>query len=303
MQRDKAGQDWNSWIVLSVVFWAEQEGMEMLVTELGCIFCAVRKWAASKISDGMRWSWRVEPSMNECKQLFNLVGGKKIPLHVSLSGAAFWALWFLLACPSADTKNNGLLLIRGFSCCQTPRFLCLLYFSLELLVWDVIEVCWPSPRANALMLGSTEGSLALIKVVASQALAVPSPALCSLPGLWHCQVSLGCRTRVVVNTDLKKSFQQCWLSVPWPPQTCTGDRLGSQLKNKFSTSEYTYWIPNVGCCFIVAWVLGQMLSGNVSSFIGWCVCCQNSLLLEKLGLELFFFFNLFFNSNTSFPQM
>lgn len=70
---------------------------------------------------------------------------------------------------------------------------------------------------------------------------------------------------------------------------CRGDSLGSQLKDKFSTSEYTYWVPNMGCCFIVAWVLGQMLSGNVSSFTGWCVCCQNSLLLEKLGLELFFF--------------
>lgn len=157
--------------------------------------------------------------MNECKQLLNLVREKKNPSSCLLSGAAFWALWFLLACPSADTKNNGLLLIRGFSCCQTPRILCLLYFSLELLVWDLIEVCWPSPRADALMPGSTEGSLALIRVVASQVLAV-LPLLLLCAGLWHCQVSLGCRTRVAVNTDLKRSFQPCWLSVPWPPQPC-----------------------------------------------------------------------------------
>lgn len=172
-----------------------------------------------KTSDGMRWSWRVELSMNECKQLLNLVREKKNPSSCFLSGAAFWALWFLLACPSADTKNNGLLLIRGFSCCQTPRILCLLYFSLELLVWDLIEVCWPSPRADALMPGSSEGSLALIRVVASQVLAV-LPLLLLCAGLWHCQVSLGCRTRVAVNTDLKRSFQPCWLSVPWPPQPC-----------------------------------------------------------------------------------
>lgn len=57
---------------------------------------------------------------------------------------------------------------------------------------------------------------------------------------------------------------------------------------KFSTSEYTYWVPNMGHCFIVAWVLGQRLSCNVSSFIGLRLWCQDSLVLEKLGLSLFF---------------
>lgn len=172
------------------------------------------------------------------------------------------------------------------------EFCAYLYFSLELLVWDLIEVCWPSPRANALMLGSTPRAhwplLRLLPVRLWQCF--PSPALCSLTGLWHWEVSLGCRTRVAVNTDLKKilpaMLAQC-SPTPTDPLLCRGESLGSQLKNKFSTSEYTYWVPNMGCCFIVAWVLGQMLSGNVSSFIGWCVCCQNSLL-EKLGLELFF---------------
>ena len=56
---------------------------------------------------------------------------------------------------------------------------------------------------------------------------------------------------------------------------------------RFSTSEYTYWVPNMGRCFIVAWILGQMRSCNVSSFIGLCIWCQNSLVLEKLGLGLF----------------
>lgn len=37
---------------------------------------------------------------------------------------------------------------------KSLEFCAYLYFSLELLVWDLIEVCWPSPRAKASMLGS-----------------------------------------------------------------------------------------------------------------------------------------------------
>lgn len=50
-------------------------------SELGCIFCAVRKPLASRINDGMRCSWRMESSVNVCKQLLNVMG-KKIPLHL-----------------------------------------------------------------------------------------------------------------------------------------------------------------------------------------------------------------------------
>lgn len=123
LQRDKAGQDWNSWIVLSVVFWAEQEGVERPVMELECIFVLPEN--EQQVKAVMGWDdhegWSL-PWMNV--RAFECSGGEKI-LHLSLSGTAFWALWLLLACPSADTRNNGLLLIRGFSCCQTPRILCL----------------------------------------------------------------------------------------------------------------------------------------------------------------------------------
>lgn len=76
LQRDKARQDWNSWIVLSVVFWAEQEGMERLVTELGCIF--VLSENEQQVKSVMGWDGHEGQSlsMNECKQLLNVMGEK-----------------------------------------------------------------------------------------------------------------------------------------------------------------------------------------------------------------------------------
>lgn len=265
----------------------------------------------------MRCSWRMESSMNVCKELLNVMG--KIPLHLSLSGIAFWALLLPLVCLSADSNNNSLFLIRGFSCCQTPWVLCLpLLFIWTPLVWDLIEACC----LQELMLNArkhSEGLLALINVIASQALAVlsPSPALCSLTGVWHHKVPLHCRSWAAVNTGcqcLKKSFliamlAACSLTLA-DLFLCRGGKTWITTKEqpKFSTSEYAYWVPNMGRCFIVAWVLGQMISCNVSSFIGLYIWCQNSLVLEKLGLGLcglvfgaFFFFPP--NSNASSPHM
>lgn len=145
----------------------------------------------------------------------------------------------------------------------------------------------------------SEGSLALINVTASQALAVLSPsALCSLIGVWHCKVPLHCRSWAAVNTGcqcLKKKVLSYSHAGSMFPNHCRPVSLQrgkswitTKEQPKFSTSEYTYQVPNMGHCFIVAWVLGQMLSCNVSSFIGLHLWCQDSLVLEKLGLSLFF---------------
>lgn len=116
-----------------------------------------------------------EPSVNECKQLLNAVRGekKKNPFSSPFQELPSELCGYSYPAPQLTLKIMACFWSEDSAAAKPLEFCAYLYFSLELLVWDLIEVCWPSPRANALMLGSTPRAR--------------WPLLRLLPvRLWHC---------------------------------------------------------------------------------------------------------------------